>query len=199
MTSFFSFVPQASRVQVRLPHCLNSSSTSDHIGEPPTGYCCLSVLCALTGAIHSCLLSFSCQPLCTVLFTILLTMISPQDVSVDSHQNTRVVSIPLRQTKADPFGTGVTINLGRMDHVICPVTALLDYLALRGQDPGPLFLFKDGSTLSKARLLSSIRTALAMHGLDTRQLMGHSFCIGVATAAARAGLEDSLIQSLGRW
>ena len=127
------------------------------------------------------------------------TMLSPQDVSVDSHQNPRVVSIHLCKTKADPFGAGVTIYLGRTDHVSCPVTALLGYLALRGQDPGPLFLFKDGSTLSKARLLSSIRTALAMHGLDTHQLMGHSFRIGAATAAARAGLEDSLIQSLGRW
>ena len=126
-------------------------------------------------------------------------MLSPQDVSVDSHQNPRVVSIHLCQTKADPFGAGVTIYLGRTDHVNCPVTALLGYLALRDQDPGPLFLFKDGSTLSKAKLLSSIRTALAMHGLDTRQLMGHSFRIGAATAEARAGLEDSLIQSLGRW
>ena len=57
------------------------------------------------------------------------TMLSPQDVSVDSHQNPRAVSIHLRQTKADPFSAGVTIYLGRTDHVICPVMALLGYLA----------------------------------------------------------------------
>ena len=68
-------------------------------------------------------------------------MLSPKDVSVDSHDNPLVVSIQLHCSKADPFGAGVTIRLGRTSHTIFPASALLGHLALRGQQAGPLFLF----------------------------------------------------------
>ena len=126
-------------------------------------------------------------------------MLSPRDVTVDSHQTPSVVSVHLRRSKTDPFGNGVTIYLGRSGHTICPATALLGYLAMRGQQPGPLFLFRNGSPLSKERLLVHLRQALSHQGLDPSGLTGHSFRIGAATAAARAGMEDSLIQTLGRW
>ena len=107
--------------------------------------------------------------------------LGPQDVSVNSHQAPSVLSLRLRRSKVDPFGNGVTICLGSTGRTICPLAALLSYLAQRGRRPGPLFLFSNGHTLSKNRL------------------MHHSFRIGAATAAAQAGLEDSLIQTLGRW
>ena len=126
-------------------------------------------------------------------------MLGPQDVAVDSHDQPSVISLFLRRSKTDPFGAGVTIILGRTDRIVCPVTALLGYLALRGQQPGPLFLFQDGSPLSRQRLISQVNSALAQKGISTTGILGHSFRIGAATAAARAGLEDSLIQTLGRW
>ena len=60
MTSFFLLFLRLLGFKC-LPHCLDSSSPSDQIGDPPTGYRCLSVLCALTSTIHSCLLPFGCQ------------------------------------------------------------------------------------------------------------------------------------------
>ena len=45
-----------------------------------------------------------------------------------------------------PFGNGVTVCVGRMDQCIYPVAALLEYLVKRGTGPGPLFLFRDGTS-----------------------------------------------------
>ena len=125
--------------------------------------------------------------------------LSPRDVSVDSREAPTVLSIYLRHSKTDPFGNGVTIYLGRTGHEICPVAALLGYLVLRGQQPGPLFLLSDGTPLSKDRLIADVRLTLSRRGVDTSGIKGHSFRIGAATAAAQAGLQDSLIQMLGRW
>ena len=125
-------------------------------------------------------------------------MLSPSNVAVDSPLNPSLVTITQRHSKADPFGRGVTIYLGRTVQVICPVAATLNYLVRRGQFPGPLFLFQDGSALSKERLIASIHQILMSQGYSSAGITGHSFHIGAATAAARAGL-GSIIQTLGRW
>ena len=44
-----------------------------------------------------------------------------------------------------------------------------------------------------------IQEALSQAGVDEAKFSGHSFRIGAATAAAGAGLNDSFIQTLGRW
>ena len=55
-------------------------------------------------------------------------MLGPRDVTVDSHHNPTMVSVFLRRLKSDPFGTGVTIYIGRTGCNICPVSAILGYL-----------------------------------------------------------------------
>ena len=57
----------------------------------------------------------------------------------------------------------------------------------------------DGSPLTKAFFVASVRQALVRFGVNPRSYAGHSFRIGAAMAAAEAGVEDSVIQSLGRW
>ena len=126
-------------------------------------------------------------------------MLTPQDITVNSHQVPIILSIHLQHTKNDPYGNGITIHLGRTGQTICPVSVILDYLARRGMVMGPLFLFRDGSSLSWQRLVSHVWHALVQHGIDSSNYHGHSFRIGAATAVAQAGLEDSLIQTLGRW
>ena len=73
------------------------------------------------------------------------------------------------------------------------------YLAARGNAPGLLFHFEDGSPLTKNRFITKFRSALTQAGIDSSLYSGHSFRIGAASTAAANGVEDSLIQILGRW
>ena len=126
-------------------------------------------------------------------------MLAPHDVTVDSHSHPTSVTVHLQQSKMDQFSRGLHIYLGKTGQAICPVSALLGYLVRRGQSPGPLFLFQDGSSLSRHRLLVHVNRALSLQGVNTAGVNGHSFRIGAATAAARAGLDVTVIQMLGRW
>ena len=126
-------------------------------------------------------------------------MLSPDDVAVDSHSAPTHMTVYLRQSKTDPFSVGSTLHVGVTGGNLCPVSAVLAYLAIRPRLHGPLFLFKDGSTLSKQRLVQALHQALSLAGIDDSRYSGHSFRIGAATTAARAGVSDSLIQTLGRW
>ena len=126
-------------------------------------------------------------------------MLSPADIQVDSHTHPQCMAVHLKQSKTDPFGAGLTLYLGCTNNNLCPVAAMLAYLAVRPTSPGPLFMFNDGSTLSRDKLILSLRQVLSATDLDTSRFSGHSFRIGAATTAARAGLQDSFIQTLGRW
>lgn len=126
-------------------------------------------------------------------------MLTPGDIAVDSYTSPTHLTVHLKRSKNDPFGAGITIHLGATGDLLCPVTSMLGYLALRPDTPGPLFVFSDGATLSRPRLVQAVRQALYSAGVDTTGYSGHSFRIGAATTAARAGLSDSMIQTLGRW
>ena len=125
--------------------------------------------------------------------------LSVSDITIDSRENPQVLAVLLRRSKTDQFGTGSYIYLGRTGTTLCPVSAVLAYLAVRPSIPGPLFIFRDGSPLSRVQLISHLRDALSQIGVDVTNFSGHSFHIGAATTAAKAGFNDSLIQSLGRW
>ena len=126
-------------------------------------------------------------------------LLSPADIQVDSRQSPKFISITLHSSKTDPFGNGCTLYIGHTDSEICPVTAVLAYLAIRPPIHVPLFLHANSSLLTWSSLVSAVRSALSDSGLDLSRYMGHSFRIGAATSAALAGLPNSLIQTLGRW
>ena len=54
------------------------------------------------------------------------------DIAVNSHQDTSTLSIRVKASKTDPFRQGVTIYLGVTGTTICPVKAILAYIAVRG-------------------------------------------------------------------
>ena len=126
-------------------------------------------------------------------------MLSIQDVAVDSHSHTTILAIRLWHSKTDAFGVGVTLYVGCTGDTLCPVSAMLAYLAVRPKTPGPLFIYKDGTPLSRTCLIRELRLALESAGIQSAQFSGHSFRIGAATTAAQVGLSDALIKTLGRW
>jgi hypothetical protein len=110
-----------------------------------------------------------------------------------------MVKIHLKQSKTDQLGRGVDIVVGRTDSDLCPVAAILAYIAARGNRQGPFFLTGTGTPLTKPNFIADLRRVLAAAGLPQDDYAGHSFRIGAATSAALAGVEDSTIQLLGRW
>ena len=121
------------------------------------------------------------------------------DIAVDNAVNPSTLQVSLKRSKCDQFGRGVQVFIGRTGDAICPIAAMLAYLACRGSHEGPLFQFVNSQPLTKGRFTDHIRKVLKEIGLPCQDFAGHSFRIGAATAAARAGVEDSTIRMLGRW
>ncbi len=121
------------------------------------------------------------------------------DVKVSSNEDPSFVEVTIKASKTDPYRQGVKVYLGRAPGDLCPVAAVLSYMVERGDREGPFFLFGDNWPLTRDRFVNSVKKALTAAGLDCRLYSGHSFRIGAATTAARHGLQDSLIKTLGRW
>ena len=96
--------------------------------------------------------------------------------------------------KTDPFCQGVSIYLGKTDSNICPVTAILPYLALRGYTSGPLFILHDGRMLTRQTFSTILDNLLRELNLNQDNFNTHSFHIGAATSAKAANISDTHIQ-----
>ncbi len=118
---------------------------------------------------------------------------------MDSHTNPHMVQIHLKKSKCDQVGKGSDIVLGTTGSALCPVNAIACYLSARGDRPGPFFLDSSHDVVTKPRFIAQIRSILSAIGLPQHHYAGHSFRAGAATTAALAGVEDSTIQTLGRW
>ena len=120
------------------------------------------------------------------------------DIAVDSHSSPSCLRLRIKASKTDPFRKGCFLHIGKGESPLCAIHSLLAYLSLRGDAPGPLFLFRDGRPLSRALLTSWLRGILSTAGIQGN-FSSHSFRIGAATVAARNGIPDHQIQALGRW
>ena len=125
--------------------------------------------------------------------------LSVDDIAIDSADSPSLVQVTIKQSKTDPFRKGVKLFLAKTGKEICPVTAILPYMALRGPKKGPLFVFKDGCFLTRQRFSTLLRTTLQQAGLDDSKYATHSFRIGTATTAKDTGVSDVHIKMLGRW
>ena len=82
---------------------------------------------------------------------------------------------------------------------LCSVRAVSVYATRRGAAPGGFFCAEGGAPLTKARFVELVRAALTCARVPIAEYSGHSFRIGAATVAAKAGIPDSTIQALGKW
>ena len=125
--------------------------------------------------------------------------LTPQDVAVDDRERPTLIRIHVKSSKTDPFRHGGDIYLGRTSKDLCPVGALLASMAVRPARQGPLFVYMDGTPLTRDKLVETVRRTLQQAGISPAGYSGHSFRIGATTTAAQAGLEDSVVKMLGRW
>ena len=102
---------------------------------------------------------------------------------------------------------GPVPHLGTGVGELCTVSAVLDYMVRRGLAAGPFFAVADGKRLTHEHFVKVVREAMDHPGTPDiasgsgpqPQQPGTDFRIGAATTAARYGLQDSLIKTLGRW
>ncbi len=97
------------------------------------------------------------------------------------------------------MGAGADIVVGVTRTELCPVAAILEFIEVRGSQPGAFFLNTESKPVVKSWFVNQIREVLGTLGVPQHDYAGHSFRIGAATTAAMAGVEDSTIQTLGRW
>ena len=121
------------------------------------------------------------------------------DLLVDSAAKPSWVRLKIKSSKTDQLAVGADVFLDRTADDLCPVGALLAYVARRGVAEGPLFRFADGRPLSRALLVERLRRALKDAGLPAASFGGNSLRIGAATTAAARGVGDVRIRALGRW
>ena len=81
------------------------------------------------------------------------------DVAIDHPQNPSIMCVHLKTSKTDPFRKGVDIFLGRT-HDLCPISAMLAYLAVRGGAEGLLFQFRNGLLLTRDCPVVKLREGL---------------------------------------
>ena len=134
--------------------------------------------------------------------------VSPSPVAYDESSTLLVQDITLqgdaalisiKASKTDPFREGVTLYLAAIGRSVCPVRALRNYLPYCRRRSQPLFRFKNGHFLTMSTVSRVIKKGLVQAGVAPDSYSSYSFRIGSASTAAKAGLPDSLIKSLGCW
>ena len=69
--------------------------------------------------------------------------------------------VRIKGSKNDPFRKGCFIHIGVGRRPLCAVRAVMNYLALRRDAPGPLFLLQNGQPLSRNILTDWLRQIMA--------------------------------------
>ena len=120
---------------------------------------------------------------------------SPRHITLHRHHYTFYLS----HSKTDQFFRGHTLHITQTRTSSCPVRHMKAYLRAGWKWHGPLFVLKDGASLTRKRCLQYLRYSLKHSAYNPMNVNTHSFRIGAATAAAHSGLKQKTIQQLERW
>lgn len=113
--------------------------------------------------------------------------------------NPTTIQVTIKQSKTDPFHQDCKLCLGKTGADICPITAILPHLAVRGSAPGPQFILNNGDYLTRQLFSTRLSTVLEQAGINSKGYNTHSFRIGAAMTAKEKGIDDIHIKMLGRW
>ena len=103
--------------------------------------------------------------------------LSLRDVTFNGSKTPWCFHINIKVSITDQDRRGTTIILGRTNADLCPVEALLDYLNLCGNHPGPLFQSPTGLAIHRRYYVEQVQQALSAAGLPSDLFNGHSFRI----------------------
>ena len=127
-------------------------------------------------------------------------VIQLKDVSVPpSADSSPSMSIHIKHFKHNKSKDPFVIIIQSSPKFPCPVSLMKAFISLRGNNPGPLFAFRDGRPLNQSTFSTLFKRSLSSLGLDPILYLPHSFRIGACTHAASKGLPPAEIQYLGRW
>lgn len=111
-----------------------------------------------------------------------------------------MVRIWISRSKTDQAGKGMYLDFGRIaESSICPVRIVQSFKEVRLALNGPFLIHADGAFLSRYQFVAVFKQCVTRVGCDPVQFSSHSFRIGAATEAARAGLSQEVIRRIGRW
>jgi hypothetical protein len=109
------------------------------------------------------------------------------------------VNVCFRHFKHNILGQPRYISFSHGDCQLSAVDALIQYLQVRKNKEGPLFILNHSQTLTKVEFNTTLKNCLLACGLDSARYKGHRFRIGAATCAAQKGFSDAQIRTLDRW
>lgn len=127
-----------------------------------------------------------------------LIKITQLDRLVDKKGNVKALQLTLINYKHSDPGQNFVVYI-YPESLCCPVQLLLKYVSLRGDAPGPLFCWPDGTPITRTFFVTHLNAALKFNNLDCALYKAHSFRIGAASWATAKGFSDSQIRLLGRW
>ncbi len=129
--------------------------------------------------------------------TDLSRLISMTDVRLDMSK--KIIHLLIRWSKTDQAGIATTLIISAQSKKLCPYDSLNDYLALRPNVSGPLFIHFDKSVVTRYQFTKILQRSLALINGDGKKIRSHSFRIGGATYLNSLGKSEIEIQRMGRW